>query len=38
MILNLQWTSSKMLMTPKDGKLEAFAPVVANILRNWIAA
>lgn len=26
------------LMTPKDGKLEAFAPVVANILRNWIAA
>lgn len=23
-------------MTPKDGKLEAFAPVVANILRNWI--
>lgn len=24
------------LMTPKDGKLEAFAPVVANILRNWI--
>ena len=26
------------LMTPKDGKLEAFAPIVANILRNWIAA
>lgn len=26
------------LMTPKDGKLEAFAPVVANILRNWIAS
>lgn len=26
------------LMMPKDGKLEAFAPVVANILRNWIAA
>lgn len=26
------------LMTPKDGKLEAFAPVVANILRNWIGA
>jgi|ETN07SMinimDraft_1059922.scaffolds.fasta_scaffold86246_1 uncharacterized protein (TIGR02646 family) len=25
------------LMTPKDGKLEPFAPVVANILRSWIA-
>lgn len=24
------------LMTPKDDKLDAFAPVVANILRNWI--
>ena len=26
------------LLNPKDGKLEPFAPVVANILRNWIAA
>lgn len=24
------------LLTPQDGKLEPFAPVVANILRNWI--
>lgn len=26
------------LLTPKNGILEPFAPVVANILRNWIAA
>jgi uncharacterized protein (TIGR02646 family) len=25
------------LLTPKNGKLEAFAPAVANILRHWIA-
>lgn len=25
------------LLTPKDGKLEEFAPVVANILRHWIS-
>lgn len=24
------------LLTPRDGKLEPFSPVVANILRNWI--
>lgn len=26
------------LMTPKNGELDPFAPVVANILRNWIVA
>lgn len=26
------------LNTPKDGRLEPFAPVVANILKSWIAA
>lgn len=26
------------LMTPQNGELAPFAPVVANILRNWIAA
>lgn len=26
------------LLSPKDGKLEPFAPVVANILRNWIVS
>jgi uncharacterized protein (TIGR02646 family) len=25
------------ILSPTDGKLEAFAPVVANVLRNWIA-
>ena len=25
------------LLTPQDGKLEPFAPVVVNILRNWIS-
>ena len=25
------------LLTPEDGNLDAFAPVVANILRNWIS-
>ena len=25
------------LLTPKDGNLDAFAPVVANILTNWIS-
>ncbi len=25
------------ISTPKDGKLEAFAPVVANVLRQWVA-
>ena len=25
------------LLTPQNGKLESFAPVVANILKNWIA-
>lgn len=26
------------LLIPKDGKLDPFAPVVANILKNWIKA
>lgn len=26
------------LLTPKNNKLEPFAPVVANILRDWVAA
>lgn len=25
------------LLTPQDGKLEPFAPVVVNILRNWLS-